>query len=156
MFGLFDRFKRPRDITSTIVFNEDYCHSAGEDEGGKVYEIKKGTTEIVFAFNDFDAFMRLYFYDNPYLAEEVKLSVGDGSGALCAHIVEETYMCADAVGPDSRISLRAASLTPLQQTWHLREFSNGVIAFGIYRPSLVILSVLWATMYKATLPASGS
>jgi hypothetical protein len=157
VFGLFDRFRRPHDITSTISFHEDYCHSAGEDEGGKVYEIKKGTTEIVFDFNDFDAFMRFYFYNNRYLTEDVKRSVAEGTGVFCAQVIEDqTYMWTEGAGVDSRISLRAASLTPLEQDWRLREFSKGVLAFGIFRPSIVTLSVLWATMYEATLPASGS
>jgi hypothetical protein len=157
VFGLLDRFRRPRDITSTISFHEDYCHSAGEDEGGKVYEIKKGTTEIIFDFNDFDAFMRFYFYNNRHVEEDVKKAVAEGTWAFCAQVVEDqAYMCTESVGADHRLSLRAASLTPLQQEWRLREFSNGAIGLGIYRRGQGVFHLLWATMYKATLPASGS
>jgi hypothetical protein len=153
MLGLLERLKRFGTTTSTIVFDEDYCHSAGE-EGGKVYEIKKGTTEIAFKFPDFAAFMHMYFFDNRYLAAELKSSVADRTGILCIQVIEDqAYLCTDRPGDDDCIILRAASLRPLQQHWGLRAFSRGVIGIGIYQPSITTFSVLWATRYSDTLTA---
>ena len=151
MLGLLERFKKFGTITSTIVFDEDYCHSAGEGEGGKVYEIRKGTNELVFKFLDFAAFMHTYFLDNPYLAEDLKTSVADRSGMICIQVVEDQiYLCTDRPGDDDCIILRAASLRPLQQHWHLRAFSSGIIGIGIYQPRITTFSVLWATRYSDT------
>jgi hypothetical protein len=154
MPGFLDRLKRFGTVTSTIVFDEDYCHSAGEGEGGKVYAIKKGTTEIAFKFPDFAAFMRTYFFENPNLAEELKASVAEGTGIVCIQVVEDqAYLCTDRPGDDDCIILRAGALRPLQQHWRLRAFSSGILGIGIYQPGTAIFSVLWATMYNDTLPS---
>ena len=149
MFSFLDRLKGSRGIVSTIVFDEDYCHSDGRESGAQKYEINGGTTEIVFVFPDYDAFMRMYLFDNPYLAEDVKHSLSQNEGLFCAQVVDDgAYLCQERVGADGRLRLRSQSLTPLNTDKKLREFTGGAIAFGVFRPRLVQFDVLWATMYQ--------
>jgi hypothetical protein len=155
MVNLFGLFKKPDKITSTIVFDEGYCHSAGPDSGARTYEIAKGTTEIIFVFENFEQFLSDYLFDHPHLPEEVKRSVLEGNGGtFCAQVVEDgPYMCTEAVGPDGHISFRPDSLLPLGDNKDLKTFSTGAIAFGIQQLSEGKFHVLWATMYKTGNPA---
>jgi hypothetical protein len=132
------------------VFNEAYCHSAGAASGTNTYEIKAGTTEIIFKFERFDQFLHTYLLGNPHLPTEIKNSIREKKGIFCAQLLQNgLYLCTEAVSPDGHISLRSQSLKPLGHHKRLREFSNGTIAFGIFRPDASAFDVLWATMYKA-------
>ena len=149
MAGLFGWFDRPP-LTSTIVFDERFCHSAGENSGTATYEIREGTTEIVFVFRAFDEFIDTYLFNHPYLPNEIKNLVPARKGTFCAQLVQNApYLCTEGVSPEGRISLRSESLKPLHHRKRLRTFSNGAIAFGIFQPSNLQFHVLWATMYMA-------
>jgi hypothetical protein len=150
MFSLFGTRKEPSVITSTIVFDEGYCHSAG-DTGGQTYEIKPGTTDILFVFGKFDEFIGTYLFNNPYLPEEVKHLVRNKQGFFGAQVVQGgAYLCTDSVNPDGHIVFRSQSLKPLNRNKKLDEFVSGAIAFGILQPGTSAFHVLWATMYQAT------
>jgi hypothetical protein len=156
MSRLLDWFRKPS-ITSTIVFDERYCHSAGPQSNPPRYGIDRGTTEIVFVFPDFKGFMSTYLLDNPYLPDPVKQLLAHRKGVFCAQVVQKAaYVCTERVGPDGRISLRPVSLKPLGHTKRLRSFSNGAIAFGIFQPDVGRFHVLWATMYKTSTDPSAA
>ncbi len=147
MFGLLDAFRKPNPVTSTLVFDEAYCHSAAPPEV-RTYEIKKGTTEIVFVFERFEAFINTYLFNHPYLPDAVKRLVVEKRGRFCAQVVQSgPYVCTSPVDANGRISLRSETLQPLRNTRRLRTFSAGVISFGIFEPS-GRFHVLWATVYK--------
>jgi hypothetical protein len=149
MLGFFDWRKKP-EVTCTIVFDERFCHSAGEGSGGETYEISEGTTEIIFIFERFDAFMSTYLFNHPYLPGHVKQLIPQKKGVFCAQLVQDgLYVCTDRVDPHGRLSLRPASLKQLQGNRRLRTFSSGAIAFGIFQPDTLQFNVLWATMYQA-------
>jgi hypothetical protein len=149
MFGLLNKLRRLRRITSTIVFDEEYCHSAGPDSGGRIYKIRPGTTQLVFVFPDYDGFMARYFFDNPYLDDWVRRSLSEKTGVFSAHVVQEaTYVCADRVGLDGRLSLSSWTLSPFTTHRKFGTFSNGALGFGIFHPHDHVFSVLWATMYE--------
>jgi hypothetical protein len=149
MFSFFGKQKRPNDVTSRIVFDEGYCHSAGQNSGGQTYEINEGTTEIVFVFEKFDEFIGTYLFNNPYLPEEIKQSVRDRKAIFCVQVVQGgPYLCTDSVSADGHITLRSKSLTPLNGKKPLNEFSSGAIGFGVLRQDTRAFAVLWATMYK--------
>jgi hypothetical protein len=148
MLSLLDWFKKPH-ITSTIVFDERYCHSAGEHSGSHKYELRRGTTEIVFIFERFDEFIGTYLFNHPYLPDNIKQLVPQKKGVFCAQVVQNgAYLCTDSVNPNGHISFRLESLRPLHHRKHLRRFSNGAIAFGIFQPDTLHFHVLWATMYE--------
>jgi hypothetical protein len=152
MFGLFSRKKEPDSITSRIIFDEAYCHSAGPESGAQKYEIREGTTEIIFLFEKFDEFIGMYLFNNPHLPEEIKHSVREKKAYFCGQIVQgDPYLCTENVNPDGHISFRSQSLKPLRGTKRLAQFTSGIIAFGIFRPDAPhAFGVLWATMYDAT------
>jgi hypothetical protein len=149
---MFDFLRGPKlpELRSTITFDERYCHSAGTQSAARTYEIAKGTTEIVFAFEDFDKFTGIYFLHNPYLPDGIKDLVRSKRGSFCAQLVQGApYVCTDGVGSDGRISFRPDSLTPLGHRKRLRSFTDGIIAFGILQPATGQFHVLWATMYRS-------
>jgi hypothetical protein len=149
MPGFFD-WRKKTEVTSTIVFDERFCHSAGEDSGGETYKISEGTTEIIFIFERFDGFMSTYLLDNPYLPDHVRQLIPQNKGVFCAELVQDgLYVCMDRVDPEGRLSLRAASLKHLHGNQRLRIFSSGAIAFGILQHDTLQFNVLWATMYQA-------
>jgi len=155
MFGLFARLKTQNKIRSTIVFDERYCHSAAGPQTQK-YEIREGTTEIEFVFENFDEFIDTYLIGNRFLPEDIKRSIPDKKGFFCAQVLDNgLHLCTNRVSAEGRLSISPQSLRPLNRSKRLREFSNGAIAFGIFRPPDTF-AVLWATMYKATngVPAS--
>jgi hypothetical protein len=152
MFSFFSRPKTPPpNITSRIVFDEAYCHSAGPASGAQTYEIREGTTEIVFVFEKFDEFISTYLFNNPYLPVDIKQSVRERKAGFYAQIVQGApYLCTESVNSDGLISFRSQSLKPLRGRKSLAQFSNGAIAFGIFRPDAPqAFGVLWATMYSA-------
>jgi hypothetical protein len=147
MFDFLSLRKRPH-VTSTIVFNERFCHSAGE-VGGETYEINEGTTEIIFMFERFEEFISTYLFNHPYLPDNIKHLVRDKKGTFCAQLVQDSlYVCTDGIAPDGHISFRPDSLKRLQGSKGLRTFSSGAIAFGIFQHDTAQFHVLWATMYK--------
>jgi hypothetical protein len=149
---MFDFLRGPKlpELRSTINFDERYCHSAGPQSRAATYEIGRGTTEIVFAFDDFDQFTGIYFFHNPYLPDAIRNLVRDKQGSFCAQVVQGApYVCTNGVGPDGRISFRSESLAPLGHRKRLRSFTDGAIAFGILQPNSGQFHVLWATMYKS-------
>ena len=149
MLGFLDRWKKP-DITTTIMFDEHFCHSAGEGSGGETYELDEGTTEIIFRFEKFDEFLSTYLFDHPYLPVHIKELIPQNKGIFCAQLVQDgLYQCTDPVGGDGSISFRRESLTWLQGSRRLSTFSEGAIAFGIFQPATSEFHVLWATMYRA-------
>jgi hypothetical protein len=152
VFNFLNRRKKP-DVTSTIVFNERFCHSAGP-QGGETYEIKKGTTEIIFIFEKFDAFISTYLSNHPYLPVTIKRLIPEKKGFFCAQVVQDAryYLCTNSVSPDGHISFRPDSLGLLKGYRRLRTFSRGAIAFGIFEARGRQFHVLWATMYADALP----
>lgn len=72
-----------------LKFDEDYCHSAGENSNAKTYKIDKGTTEIVFDFGNFNNFWDTYINKNQHLPESTFQAINDASGVFCAQIVAE-------------------------------------------------------------------
>ncbi len=145
----FFNWPKKSDITSTIVFDERFCHSTGAASGAGTYETDKGTTEIIFIFGRFGEFIDTYLFDNPYLPDGVKRLVAEKRGVFCAQLVQDgLYMCRNGVSPDGRLSSRPESLTLLKGGRRLRVFSGGAIAFGIFQPDTLQFHVLWATMYK--------
>jgi hypothetical protein len=147
MFNFLNRRKKP-DVTSTIVFDERFCHSAGPS-AGETYEINEGTTEIIFIFEKFDAFISTYLSSNPYLPDNIKRLIPEKKGFFCAQLVQDAlYVCTNSVSLDGRISFRAESLRLLQGNRRLRNFSSGAIAFDIYEPGSRQFHVMWATMYR--------
>jgi hypothetical protein len=155
MLGFFDWRKKP-DVTSTIVFDERFCHSAGEGSGAETYEIDEGTTEIIFVFKRFDEFMSTYLFNHPYLPSHVKQLIPQKKGIFCGQLAQDgLYVCTDQVSPDGRLGFRPTSLKRLQGSKRLRTFTSGAIAFGIFQHNTLQFNVLWATMYRASkrLPA---
>jgi hypothetical protein len=147
MFNFLNRRKKP-DVTSTIMFDERFCHSAGPS-GGETYEIKKGTTEIIFIFEKFDAFISTYLSSHPYLPLNIKRLIPEKKGFFRAQLVQDgLYLCTNSVSPDGHISFRPESLRPLNGYRRLRTFSRGAIAFGIFESGSRQFHVLWATMYR--------
>jgi hypothetical protein len=148
--AVFSFRRRPqKQVTSTLIFDEVFCHSAGPQSGGRTYEIRKGTTEIKFDFIDFPKFVDTYLYGNPYLPAELKCSLGNDSGVFCSQVVQDgLYLCTENVDAKGCIVFNAQTLRPLDQRAKLSEFTKGAIAFGI---SLGTgnFAVLWATMYRA-------
>jgi hypothetical protein len=141
---------KPTLLRSTLVFDEAYCHSAGEDFDAKMYEIQKGTTEIVFQFGNFPGFMETHFWGNPYIPENLKRSIEEGSAGFCAQVVQDgPYLCTDDVNSDGSIVFCSQTLRPLHRQRRLRRFSRGAMAFGIVQPDSPRFNVLWATMYQA-------
>jgi hypothetical protein len=152
MIGFLDWFKKP-DVTSTIVFDERYCHSAGPQSGTHTYEIAKGTTEIVFVFEKFDEFISTYLFNHPYLPDDIKQLVPQRKGVFGAQVVQKgAYVLTEGIRRDGRVSFRPDSLRPLGHGKRLRGFSNGAIAFGIFQTDSSRFHVLWATMYKTGKP----
>jgi hypothetical protein len=152
MFGFFSKKNPQTIVTSKIVFNEAYCHSAGPTSGAQTYEISDGTTEIIFIFEKFDDFLNTYFFNNPYLPADIKQSVQEKKAIFCAQVVQgDPYLSTESVSADGQISFRPQSLKPLRGRKGLTKFSNGAVAFGIFRPDTPhAFAVLWATMYNAT------
>jgi hypothetical protein len=143
---VFNFLKNP-DVTSTIVFDERFCHSAGAS-AGETYEINEGTTEIIFVFEKFDAFISTYLSNNSYLPDNIKGLIPQKKGIFCAQLVQDAlYVCTNSVSLDGRISFRPESLKLLQGNGRLSTFSKGAIALGIYEPDSRQFHVLWATMY---------
>jgi hypothetical protein len=148
VFNFLNRRKKP-DVTSTIVFDERCCHSAGPS-GGETYEIRKGTTEIIFVFEKFDAFINTYLFNHPYLPVKIKRLIPEKKGFFCAQLVQDGnfYLCTNSLSPDGHISFRPESLGRLKGYRYLRTFSRGAIAFGVFESGSRQFHVLWATMYR--------
>jgi len=151
MFSFFGRKKETPAITSRIVFDEAYCHSAGPASGARTYEIQQGTTEIVFVFERLGDFISTYLVNNPHLPDHIKQSVRDRTAMFCAQVVQGApYLCTEGISADGQISFRSQSLKPLRGRKGLVKFSDGAIAFGIFRADAPHeFGVLWATMYNA-------
>jgi methionyl aminopeptidase len=157
MFGLFGKRKQQNTARSTIVFDEAYCHSAGDTSGAKTYEITAGTNEIAFVFRDFEGFIATYIQNNPHLPEAALRSLQTKKGFFCAQAVQDgPYLCSNNVGHDGCIIFDPQSLRPLADNAGLREFTQGAIAFGILIPGTSAFHVLWATMYRTAPPAQAA
>jgi hypothetical protein len=158
------RMFRRRLNSTTLQFDEEYCHSAGKP--AKTYKFPMGTNEIVFKFQNFQNFMNTYFHNNAFLPASVKEAVNGETAFFCAQLVEAglgTFLCRDDVNAEGEIVFRPGRLKPLRGHDPLREFSRGILAFGVHQPDAALsmpppstFHVLWATRYEAAQARSGA
>jgi hypothetical protein len=146
MFGIFGK-KEPQKITSTLVFDEAYCHSSGE-ASQKTYLIEKGTTDLCFSFPDFDSFWQTHINRNQQISDETLIALRDQQAVFTISVVDNgQYQYHNGVGEDGTVTLNAANLQSVDHGKRLTQFSGGVLAFGIYHIGAYRFEVVWATLY---------
>ncbi|MGL4321535.1 MAG: hypothetical protein ACRCS3_11785 [Paracoccaceae bacterium] len=148
MFGLFGK-KSPAKLLSLVTFDQRYCHSDGNPNPA-IYEIAKGTTDLQFAFPDFEAFWQTYINRNPHVTNETLIALRDGQAVFTASVVQDgEYHYHNGVGDDGSITLNAANLQPMGARSPFPGFTNGALAFGLYHIGAFRFEVLWATTYSS-------
>lgn len=148
MFGLFG--KKPSVPKScTLMFDEAFCHSAGADMPVQEYKIGPGTTEIVFAFGDFEAFWQTYINRSGGISNETRQAMADGRALFIGAVVQDgQYFCLNGVNERGEMLLNATSLQPFGAKNPFTLFGSGAIMFGIYHVGELRVEALWATLYS--------
>jgi hypothetical protein len=149
MFKLFGK-KAPEHRQSVIVFDEAYCHSAGQDALARTYQIAKGTTEVLFRFPDFEAFWQTYVNKNPGLSNESLSALRDEKAVFVIEVIDGgPYTFLDGMDEDGQAVLNAGTLTPFGTDKPFTVFGRGALGIGLYHLGEFRTEILWATMYEA-------
>lgn len=145
MFGLFGK-KTTTPLSHRLTFDEAFCHSAGP--AGRIYEIPKGTSEIVFAFGSFDAFWQRYVNQNMGLSNETLQALQDGQAMFIGAVADGgEYHCQTGVNDADCMVLNADTLAQMGADKPFGGFQGGSILFGIYHLGQFRTELLWATVY---------
>lgn len=148
MFGLFGK-KPPAPKSCRLMFDEAFCHSAGADTPAQDYKIDPGTTEIVFAFGDFETFWQTYINRNEGISNETLQALADGRALFIGAVVQDgQYFCLNGVNDRGEMLLNATSLQPFGAKNAFKAFDNGAIMFGIYHIGELRVEPVWATVYS--------
>jgi hypothetical protein len=147
MFGLFDKKRQP--LLATMIFDEAYCHSAG-NAAARTYIIAKGTTDLRFVIPNFEAFWQTYINQNENLTDETLIALRDGKAVFTISVVDGgEYYHHDGVADDGSVVLNADNLEGADPQKPFAGFLNGVLALGLYHIGEFRFEVLWATLYAS-------
>ena len=132
----------------TILFDEVYCHSAGNGEA-KTYDLERGITDLTFDFGSLEHFVKVYVRENAHFPEDAIEALQQDQAIFTVQVVQDTctYMLKEP-GLTEQLLLSKDTLVAMGPG-NFKLFTDGVIGVGIYHLGQFRFQVLWATMYAS-------